>query len=357
MKQQFRPWGAAAWLFGKLPSLQWSAFAVASTEERCLALLDHGEQFSGRIRVLEIRDPIVEAEAEELISKRRETFIQAGVPEREIVPVALFADMDTVQDQVDAALALGKSNICLDISAMPKRWFFPLCRALLKDESAKNVVVMYGLPEKYGQELAQNPEPMRALPGFPGDERTDYDVAVIGVGFEPLAITSLFELQVRSIGMLFPFPPGPPGVGRNWMFVKHLEDRTNETEKIPSQAGSFHVNTYDCPQMFDAIREMGGPDTRMVLAPYGPKTMSLAMCLISLAASEAGWPQIPAYYAQPKRYLVDYSSGIKRKGGVAVMQAYAIKLNGQALYTLPAKNADAPQIAKRSGEGGGALVT
>ena len=92
---------------------------------------------------------------------------------------------------------------------------------------------------------------------------------------------------------------------------------------------------YDCPQIFDALLEMtnDAKDTAAI-APYGPKTQSLAMCLFAIAAASAGRPRVPVFYAQPHRYALDYSTGIKLKNGKPDIVAYCLKLAGGNLYAI-----------------------
>jgi len=62
-----------------------------------------------------------------------------------------------------------------------------------------------------------------------------------------------------------------------------------------------------------------------VFAPLGPKPISAAMCLIASQIQH-----FPVYYAQPKSYAVDYSSGSGKT------YAYWIKHDGINLYELKA---------------------
>jgi hypothetical protein len=174
------------------------------------------------------------------------------------------------------------------------------------------------------------------LPGFPGEGRHDYHSVIIGIGFEPLGINNLIkELRVKRIQMLFPFPPGPPGYNRNWMFAKSIEDMMRTQDIQPPNRQAIHM--FDCPHIFDALLEMtGGGSLSAVLTPYGPKPMSLAMCLFSLAVTRAKRPAVPIYYAQPRRYAIDYSTGIRPDAsGLPDIKAYFVKLNGRILYGLP----------------------
>jgi len=84
----------------------------------------------------------------------------------------------------------------------------------------------------------------------------------------------------------------------------------------------LRVHALDTSDAFDRICDItdNGKYTS-VLAPYGPKPISLA---IALFAIETG---APVYYTQPNYYSPDYSTGIKET------YAYWIKKDGINLYT------------------------
>jgi hypothetical protein len=64
------------------------------------------------------------------------------------------------------------------------------------------------------------------------------------------------------------------------------------------------------------------------LAPFGPKPMSLAMCIYA-ALTEA-----QVFYTQPSSYRPDYSVGISQVGGEPEIYAYWIRMSGTTTYTL-----------------------
>lgn len=118
------------------------------------------------------------------------------------------------------------------------------------------------------------------------------------------------------------------------MFVKQIEDLTKDQQIDPPDR--VHIDMYDCPQVFDAICNMTNDGRQTsAIAPYGPKTVSLAMCLFALAASSAGQPRVPVYYAQPLRYALDYTSGTRMRGDTPDVTGYCLRLADRDLYTLP----------------------
>ena len=330
MFHQLRPWGAIEWVLPRVPTKRWSLLGTVATEDRCVATLQNVGHCDNRSRFLAIYDPdpLDDFAFRERIKERRKEFVSLGVSDGNIADVQLLADFDSITEQLNAFLNIASPDIILDISTMPKRWFFPILKLLIRDDRVQNLVITYASPMHYAETLSENPDPIRMFPGFAGDGTTEYDSVVVGIGFEPLGIPNLFtELRISRIRLIFPFPPGPPAFLRNWMFVKPIEEMTDTQEIGTPDRVSIHL--FDCPQVFDALREMTDLGTRTaVLAPYGPKPMSLAMCLFSLAASNAGKPAVPVYYSQPRRYAADYSTGVRGTN------AYCVKLAGTNLYSM-----------------------
>jgi len=113
-------------------------------------------------------------------------------------------------------------------------------------------------------------------------------------------------------------------------FLRRLE--TEIENRNPGRDDRWHIHLYDCPAMFDALRTFTNNGKRTsALAPYGPKTMSLAMCLFAYSAERAGLPSVPVYYTQPRRYALRYSEGIKMVDGRPDIQAYCLRIDA----TLP----------------------
>ena len=173
------------------------------------------------------------------------------------------------------------------------------------------------------------------LPGFFADDgRSSHDSVIVGIGFDPMGVVSLLSDQASDkIRLIFPFPPGSAGNRRNWMFVKRIEELTQREQIGPPDR--IHIDMYDCSQVFDALCDMtnNGHQTAAV-APYGPKTVSLAMCLFALAAEKAERPRVPVFYAQPHRYALNYTSGVRMREGVPEVTGYCLRLRGRNLYTL-----------------------
>ena len=160
-----------------------------------------------------------------------------------------------------------------------------------------------------------------------------YDDLVVGVGFAPLGLKDLFESDFEKIRYLFPFPPGPPNYYRNWNFLRSLESEM-ENRNLET-VDRWQVHTFDLPNTFDALcRVTQNGNRTSAMAPFGPKTQSLAMCLFALAAEDVDRAPVHIYYTQPRRYAIDYSNGIAQIDNKPDIKAYCIKINGRNLYTI-----------------------
>ena len=335
----FRPWGHVDWLRDRLSARPWSFLACCGSEPRSIALANYLDR--NRLRDVEIvaihdLDPLDPAAHKERLLLNRDSLEGRGYQPDEIRDVELLAGLDDIRGPVDRLTANGSTRVIIDITSLPKLWFFPIIQAVLEDDQFEDVIVTYTSATDYSDKLSENLGPLRVLPGFfTEDGRTQHESIIVGIGFEPLGLVSLLKDQVSNkIRLIFPFPPDPPVQRRNWMFVKQIEDLTKNRRIDPPDR--VHIDMYDCPQVFDALCDMtnNGHQTSAI-APYGPKTVSLAMCLFALAVAAAGRPRVPVYYAQPRRYALDYTSGIRMRGNAPDVSGYCLRLAGRNLYTLP----------------------
>lgn len=222
-------------------------------------------------------------------------------------------------------------NIILDISCFPKRFFFPLVKMILADDQVSNFVTCYSVPEKYGRmPLSSQDEPCQTLPGF-NDESVsdeDYDLVLIGVGYSAMAFPSFLSDNCRAgeVELLLPFPPGPPSYQRNWEFIKEINDAfLHEDDLEPTRVSARNVSS-----IFEHIcRLTNNGQRRTWFAPYGPKPMSLAMCIYASLVENCS-----VYYTQPKVYSPNYSLGVRTIDGVNEAFSYFLKLDGERIYQL-----------------------
>ena len=255
----FRPWGHIDWLLDRLSPRRWSLLACCGTEARSIALADHvGRNCLRDVEIVTIYDPEpLDPEANKgRLLLRRKSLEERGYQSSEIHNADLLAGLDTTRGPVDRLAAKGSTRVIIDITSLPKLWFFPIIQAVLEDNRFEDVIVTYTSASGYSDGLSENRELPRVLPGFfVEDERNRHESIIIGIGFEPSSLVEWLEGQESdNIRLIFPFPPGPPGHRRNWRFVKKFEERTQGGQIDPPNR--VHINMYDCPQVFEALCDM-----------------------------------------------------------------------------------------------------
>jgi len=337
----YRPWGRPSWLLKNSGKTEWIAVACLGTEKRSVDSMVQLAPYCNKIHALEIVDPLVfDIKEKASIVEQNFQFISNNTA----CPIErnkhhLKASLDEIE-AICNGLVLESQNIVLDITAFPKRWFFPIIRELIQNERVTNLHVVYTKGSDYATILSENPETLRVIHGFPSiDGRTEHDFAFVGVGFHTQSMISMFGSDnAKSLQMLFPFPPGPPSTQKNWRFVQQVERIIQRDENLDEQFDPIkyiHTDANDISQVFDIMRMKtdNGLKTSM-MAPYGPKTFSLAMCLFAIAADEKGRADIPIFYAQPQRYATDYTKSTSLVGGQPDTWSYALKHEGKVLYAF-----------------------
>ena len=336
MAKNFRPWGQLSWLIGKLSAADWSFLGTLGTEDRCTAAFQELAPLVGRQKLLKVLDPHVTQE--NLFNQRfaevEATFVKAGADNKNILEVNLLENIDRIFEVAETFKQDSGGKIILDISSMPKRWFFPFIRFFTQDPHVDDLIVCYSVAGKHGDQLSSDPLPVGPLPTFDRPRTgTDYDDLVVGVGFAPLGLKDLFDFDIEKIRYLFPFPPGPPNYFLNWEFLRSLESEVKNRSLRTEDR--WQVHTFDVPDAFEALCRVTNSGARTcALAPLGPKPHSLAMCLFALALERAGLQPAHVYYTQPRRYAIDYSVGTSKQNGAPDIKAYCVKLNGRQLYEL-----------------------
>ena len=268
----FRPWGPIDWLLRRLGTSQWSMIGCCGTETRSTALAAHlGRENLRSAIIVQIHDPEpLDADAtERRLQENAQCFVASGFDSADLRRVDLLADLETIRSPIVELANGGATSLILDITSLPKMLFFPMVQAALEENRFENVLVTYSSAAGYADQLSANAAPLKVLPGFfAEDGRRHHESIVLGIGFEPMGIPSLLsEQSSKRIRLIFPFPPGPPGHHRNWMFVKQIESITAaQTFEPPDRV---HIHMYDCPQIFDALCKMthNGKETSAI-APH-----------------------------------------------------------------------------------------
>lgn len=335
----FRPWGDFEWLFNDFPIGKWAFVGAVSTEDRCTTVLESLKRRDavGRKLIYRVQDAQSRYFAEvERKTDENEARIRAfGVAHNEIARRRLLGPHGILGEDISEFLkSQTERSLIIDISCLPKKIFFLLIRKALEQppNTLKDVLVTYTEPESYCDDaLAENPEAWNPLPGFlPPMREPANKVLVIGLGYEPLGLPELYSSGLFSnarIRLMFPFPAQPASVARNWDFARLLEP-------VPGNAATSieRIDSLNVSDTFDKLISVTDGGTQYsILAPFGPKPLSLAMCLFASAySSRANRPSV--FYTQPTVYSPSYSKGVRLKDGTPSIHAYCIRLNGVNLY-------------------------
>lgn len=327
-----RPWGPVDWALDKLPGRVWSFLGCLGPEERSLGLWNYmvARNLVDRSAFVAIAPQATRyhSEYQAQFKQRNNEITQIGLPSEGIWQSTLFCTSGELVSLADRFLGLCGRHVILDISTFPKRFFFALVKKLLSSTIIDSLVVTYTLPERYADSLAEDHAPFASLPLFGPTTHPEpkTDVVVVGAGFMKLGLTELLDpyKQDVTIKTILPFPPGMPMFHRNWEFIRQMQEILPEGLESPTR-----INAFDCSDAFEHIIGMTNSGSlSAVLAPFGPKPMSLAFCLFAIASS------CVAYYTQPRVYNPFYSVGIRQWDGHLGSYAYCLRLGGRNLYAI-----------------------
>lgn len=336
-RHNFRPWGLLNWVLDRLPDDHpWDLIGCLSTEERCLGTLNelHLRGKLASLRFLRISDP-----PSKFTDRANELFVENTLRFKAIVGNSddiqdheLFEPYGLYIESVKEFLSVSDGNIILDISSFPKRFFFPILKILMESTSLiNNLLVTYAIPDSYSSGyLAEDPEEIRTLPLFDyaSYPLVDIKMAFVGIGFLTLGLPELLhQYKDLSVKYFFPFPPGPPAYHRNLEFIHQIN------QEFPiighSKHKLYNINAHDASDAFDYIcAQTTNSQFKAIFAPYGPKPISLAMCIYAILTKSA------VYYTQPRAYNPEYSKGIKIVNGLPEIYTYCLRLDGRDLYQI-----------------------
>lgn len=323
----FRPWGLLDWMLPRLSPNAWRFVGCMSTESRCLAAWD-------RLRVhkpivsegwLRVDDPPSRFDElrSSLLEKRLAEYKAAG-GSCKTSSLPLHSNHDVIV-AVCRELIGGVRNVVIDISSFPKRLFFPLMRLAYSAPHIDNLLVSYTIPERYSNEdLAEDPAGWAGLPTFLGGTDAAPDLFVIGVGFQLGGLSQLLQnFQPRDARFLLSVQSHPNSFKRSWAVIEGLQ------QHLRVKVEPMRVHPWDTSAAFDYLATVSEHGRRnVVLVPYGPKPISLAMCLFGIDTNA------PAFYAQPRVYNPLYSVGVSHYRGVPLCYSYALKLDSRGLYRV-----------------------
>ena len=331
---RYRPWGLLDWLLPKTSVQSWSLLACIGTEERSLVAWETLRRlgvlgFASFVRLLPHGHNRFSQQTAQLFQQRLAEFRALGGRDQDVSEIELLVRYGDIVDFVDRFLARGHSSVALDLSVLPKRFFFPFVRRIMDRRPAvENFVAIYTRPQKYTEgPLSENPAEWDHLPLFSGSPTYTQPIPeslVIGVGFEPLGLQAHVEQGGVPVRLLLPFPSAPEAYRRSWEFARILQKHRD-----PQHVRLYRTHSFDPSDTFDRLASLtNGGKSRTVLAPYGPKPMSLGMCLF------ARLTETPVYYTQPTVYSPAYSHGVAVEDGSRMTYGYVIRLANQDMFTL-----------------------
>ncbi|NOS99821.1 MAG: hypothetical protein HOP29_04260 [Phycisphaerales bacterium] len=329
----YRPWGLLDWVLPRCPVAgRWTLLGCLSTGERSLAVWRVLRNLNclGSLKLLRIankpsrHDAAVRRNEED----RLREFRQAGGSEGDIEGHNLLEPVSRIVEVIDAFLPSAGSNLVLDVTALPKRFFFPLLRLLIKRTSeVENLIVTYTSPaRRTAEKLAENPDQWAHLPLFSGRPREKPDMMVISVGFEALGLQDHIHGEAGlPIKLLLPFPAPPEAYRRSLELARRLQ--RNRADVFTT----YWTDAKEVGDAFDRIVSLTtttGGRKRVILAPFGPKPISVAMCIFATLTESQ------VFYTQPSVYHPEYSRGVGQVGDLPAVWAYCLRLSGREYYHL-----------------------
>lgn len=320
----FKPWGPLEWLLGGLGLARPVVVGCLSAEERSVSvpLQLHAERVT-RTWMLRVEDePSKYSEQIEERVEQHRKLLNTAKPEYSETTMLLAPHEQIVRAFETALDGTGSTvDLVLDISCLPKRYFFLMVKLGVREARIRNLIVAYAQPNPAGYtyaDLAEDPEPVRAIPGY-GPVYEQSKTLVVAVGFEALGLRTLiddYRDETRTIGVLIPFPPGQPYSRRIWRVLQDVDVGSG-------QSTVYRVNALDAFGSLLQIEKFvptTGKDHPPTLAPYGPKPMSLGMCMYALKHDAQ------VLYTQPRVYHPNYTEGRGRTWG------YCVKRDGKRTF-------------------------
>jgi len=328
----YRPWGQMDWALELSKPRSWDFVGALGTEQRSLAawhwLKDLGAISTTRLLEVLDRPSRHTARAKQLTIQRAQEFFADGGVEQEIARgLELMTEIHRIVAIAQAIEKSASESVMLDITSLPKRFFFPLLRHLEQSTRVRDLVVTYTSPDRYldNDVLSEDATDWLTLPGFPALSGQT-EMLIVSVGFMVESLRSHLTTINRheSVKMLIPFPAPLSILRRTWDSVCSLESKS-ETGKFQN----FRIDSADLSGAFQRIKQLASEaKMKPAFAPFGPKPLSAAMCLY------ASKQECSVYYPQPRVYHPDYSQGVREVDGKPAVFAYWIKHEGEKLYEV-----------------------
>lgn len=330
---RYRPWGAIEWVLSLSAPKAWHWVGAIGTEQRSLTGWREARRLGAVASedFVEIQDvPSIrhQERTSAALNERREEFESNGGLRSSIVSFDLLSELFRMTEFAQGTAGKGQSLV-LDITSLPKRFFFTLLRTFAIAPNVKNLLVTYTSPASYADDapLYEDILPWKPLPGFWGSGSKP-EQWVVSVGFLVESLRQYVgDNPQEQVTLLIPFPAPLAVMRRTWKSVSDLEQAYEDGRFKEGRFAKHRVDTIDMSAAFDRIRSLAGASRReLAFAPFGPKPTSAAMCLYAMQRDSA------VHYPQPTVYHPDYSLGIRGGDALTATSAYWVKHDGELLY-------------------------
>lgn len=326
----YRPWGKVDWILSLASKKNWCFIGTIGTEERSLCawkLLRNSGVLDAEF-FFQVNDEYSEkydAQSKQALAARYQDFSNNGGDQTDIDELELMSELFIIQRLLNK-VENQKTSVVLDITSMPKRFFFPILRKLVQDNDVKNLLLTYSSPREYTDGmLYEDIDSWRNLPGF-GGASSNAENLIISIGFLVESLTRYLSDNPDhgQIKMLIPFPAPLSVLKRTWESVSNME-----RDQDGARFEKYRIDTLDMSTAFNYIEQLtSNSQNSTAFAPFGPKPISVAMCLYAMQTDSA------VYYPQPTVYHPEYSLGIRNDDPNSAVTAYWVKYEGENLYEI-----------------------
>lgn len=253
----YRPWGPLVWTLSRSTAKDWHFVGCIGTTERSIcswSTVKSHTQLRGE-HFLQIQDVDSEKYRDATrfaLEARMQQFVQLGGNNNMIIRLPIMAELFRILEFARTC-APGASSVILDITALPKRFFFPILRFLVQSTHVRDLVITYTSPAGYPEDapLYEDVESWRPLPGFanqmPHDEHW---IVTVGFLVESLRQYLGDNPDHEKMKLLIPYPAPVGSLRRVWASIAQLEGGQLEGS---SRFEKYRVDTLDMSSSFDLI--------------------------------------------------------------------------------------------------------
>jgi len=205
---------------------------------------------------------------------------------------------------------LSDRKIIIDITVIPKAYFFLLIKVLKEKYDVKKIDIIYTEPEKYSNSqegkiiLTEGLDRIESIPGFSGSSVYSKDALIVFLGFEGNRSLEVFHFVNPDITYAINgFPSYKPGwhkisLEANMRFLK-LSGASNNLFFAPA------IDPFDNKNvLYQIIEDINRKNEKMniIIAPLGTKMQALGVLLLGLYDAS-----VKVIYPFPSVYKADYS--------------------------------------------------